>query len=601
MEDRIHYKRMQARVRRKICQKKNELWTKKCTMLNTYIGGSQSSESWKLLKNLRNDRKKDIIQSISPQTWEGYFEDLLTETREPFKQIQSNGIQGVRLIGSPIRVNEREVETICKQLKNGKSPGPGNIAPELIKYGPKVLIKRLRQLFQQCLNNHEIPKEWKESHLSTIHKKGDKSKPENYRGIAVTSSISRIYGKLIKNRIEEEYQNMEAEEQAGFRAGRSTIDHVFSITQIIEKKVARGQEVHLMFVDLRKAYDSVPLVKLWEALEKTNVNIELVEAVKTLYYQQTTRIKTGNLITPGFTVTKGLRQGCCISPTLFKIYLEAALNKWKKKCTNMGIPLTDSTLYTLCFADDQVIIAQDSEDLSYMMRKLLEEFTEWGLEVNMEKTEYMSIGGDQHSLRVEENQEIKLCEDYKYLGVKITQDGKLDAAIKERNIQGRKGISLLNSVLWDKNISKENKKRIYNTIIKSITTYGCEVWPIKDRTEKMLRTTEMDFWRRSAGISRRDRITNERVREIMGVTHTIVDDIRTKQLSWYGHVRRMPENRIPRQILEWQPRGRRRPGRPRRSWREGVDREIRDRELEDDLWNDRTRWRLEIGRRRRTL
>lgn len=52
---------------------------------------------------------------------------------------------------------------------------------------------------------------------------------------------------------------MEAEEQAGFRAGRSTVDHLFCITQVIEKKMAYGQELHLLYVDLPKAYDSVPL------------------------------------------------------------------------------------------------------------------------------------------------------------------------------------------------------------------------------------------------------------------------------------------------------------------------------------------------------
>lgn len=61
---------------------------------------------------------------------------------------------------------------------------------------------------------------------------------------------------------------------------------------------------------------------------------------------------------------------------------------------------------------------------------------------------------------------------------------------------------MLNGILWDQNISKENKRRIYNTILKSIMTYGSEVWQIKKTTEKMLLTTEIDFWRRAAGISR---------------------------------------------------------------------------------------------------
>lgn len=117
----------------------------------------------------------------------------------------------------------------------------------------------------------EIPEEWETSLISTIHKKGRRDDCDNYRGIAVTSLVSRIYEKLIRNRIEKEYNDMEAEEQAGFRAGRSTVDHIFCVTQIIEKEIAVDQEVHLLYVGLRKAYDIIPQNKLWEALENTNI------------------------------------------------------------------------------------------------------------------------------------------------------------------------------------------------------------------------------------------------------------------------------------------------------------------------------------------
>ncbi|XP_057670224.1 uncharacterized protein LOC130902259 [Diorhabda carinulata] len=183
----------------------------------------------------------------------------------------------------------------------------------------------------------------------------------------------------------------------------------------------------------------------------------------------------------------------------------------------------------------------------------------------------------------------------------ITNDGRLDEAITQRNNQGRQAIRQLNSVLWDKQISKENKHRIYNSIIKSITTYSSEIWPLKEKTVKMLEATEMDYWRRAAGISRLEKISNDRIREIMKVQHTITEDIRMNQLRWYGHVQRMPEDRIPKQILNWAPQGRRKRGRPRLSWREGIEKDIRERGLEEDLWEDREKWKLGIGRRRRTF
>lgn len=287
-----------------------------------------------------------------------------------------------------------------------------------------------------------------------------------------------------------------------------------------------------------------------------------------------------------------------MSPTLFKIFLEHVLKEWKKKCSGMGVPLNDTdTLYTLCFADDQVVIAQDADDAEYMTRKLVLEYRRWGLEVSVKKTEKLTIGGDQQDIELEDGQCIKSCEHYKYLGVRVSQDGKMDQAIKDRNLQGRKAIAMLNRILWDQSISKEKKRMIYNTIIKSILTYGSEVWPMKERTKKILKATEMDFWRRSAGISRRDHVRNERVREIMNAEQNIVHEIMTKQLVWYGHVQRMADDRLPKKVLDWVPPGRRRRGRPAKSWIGGIQDEITRCHLPDDLWIDRQGWRLGVAER----
>jgi hypothetical protein len=97
-----------------------------------------------------------------------------------------------------------------------------------------------------------------------IHKKGNKRKHENCRGISVTSTFSRIYGHILAKLVESEYKNMEMEEQSGFRAVRSCIGNIFCITQMIGQEKATNRELHLLFNDLTKAYDSVPLNKLWD-------------------------------------------------------------------------------------------------------------------------------------------------------------------------------------------------------------------------------------------------------------------------------------------------------------------------------------------------
>jgi len=85
---------------------------------------------------------------------------------------------------------------------------------------------------------------------------------------------------------------------------------------MIEKKKATNRELHLLFIDLTKAYDGVPLNKLWETLDRSAINTRLIEAIKSLYKGSNSKIKIGNLSTKGLKVTKGLRQGCSLSPSL---------------------------------------------------------------------------------------------------------------------------------------------------------------------------------------------------------------------------------------------------------------------------------------------
>ena len=109
----------------------------------------------------------------------------------------------------------------------------------------------------------------------------------------------------------------------------------------------------------------------------------------------------------------------------------------------MGINLGDTCLYTLQFADDQVLMANDKDDLEYMTRKLQEEYQRWGLEINTGKTKYLPIGAELSSVHLE-NEEIEACNDYTYLGVIFDTTAKDDKEIKKRISQARRKIGYLN-------------------------------------------------------------------------------------------------------------------------------------------------------------
>jgi hypothetical protein len=104
--------------------------------------------------------------------------------------------------------------------------------------------------------------------------------------------------------------------------------------------------------------------------------------------------------------------------------------------------------------------------------------------------------------------------------------------------------------------------------------YGAETWTLNTQQANRLLATEMDFWRRSARKSRKENVRNVTIREITEVGKNILKVTEEKRLRWFGHVKRMPGNRLPLKIFEWEPEGTRRRGRPKERWIDGVRRSM---------------------------
>lgn len=110
----------------------------------------------------------------------------------------------------------------------------------------------------------------------TYPQKGAKEIFDNYRGIAVAATVSRMYRKLLKDGIEYEYVENQTEEQ---------VDHLFRVIQRIKKISTFNPELHLLFINLKKAYDSITLAKLREVFDRSNLYINLIRSVKELLWQ----------------------------------------------------------------------------------------------------------------------------------------------------------------------------------------------------------------------------------------------------------------------------------------------------------------------------
>ena len=234
-----------------------------------------------------------------------------------------------------------------------------------------------------------------------------------------------------------------------------------------------------------------------------------------------------------------------------------------------------------------------------MFRKLEEEYDRWGLNINLTKTEYLKVGEEQTEDPELHIHEIKRCSEYKYLGSIISEEGNSKKDIHSRVQQGKKVIGLLNPLLWSNKTSIQTKIRIYKAIVDPILTYGAECWQFTAKERRMVESVEMDFLRRACRISRMEHIRNEEIRQRTRRIYTSTDNIESRQLLWYGHVKRMGGERWPKRAMEYRPQSRRKRGRPTTTWLDGVDQYMRDRAINQEEWQNRAIWRSKCGMRRK--
>ena len=174
----------------------------------------------------------------------------------------------------------------------------------------------------------------------------------------------------------------------------------------------------------------------------------------------------------------------------------------------------------------------------------------------------MSLGTDTNHLEMDNGDVITGCTEFRHLGTIFTKGGRDTKNIGHRVTQARRIIGELNGVWRSKNVTRNRKKMIYNSMVKSVLVYGAVIWSLYEDDRRRINATEMDALRRSARISKLDRKTNEYIRGKMDAQDMILDEITRKQIIWYGHVERMDPTRLPKIMIHWNPEGRKKRGRP---------------------------------------
>ena len=219
-----------------------------------------------------------------------------------------------------------EVKIAVASLKKGKSAGVDNIPEELVQAGGETMIDVFTHICNRIWRTTEWPTPWTQSLIITLPIKGNLQRCQNYRTISLISFSSKVMMKVILNRLKPHAEEIIAEEQARFRAGRSTTEHIFNLIILCENYLQHQQNLYHVFPDFQKAFDRVWHAALWAIIRKYNISANLVRTIGQLYDKATSAVQLNGSIGAWFRTTVGVRQGCLLSLILVNIVLKRIMS-----------------------------------------------------------------------------------------------------------------------------------------------------------------------------------------------------------------------------------------------------------------------------------
>lgn len=481
-------------------------------------------------------------------------------------------------------IMQSEVEWAIQSQKKDKAPGADGINNEFLLQNIDLVAPTLTYMYNEVLISEIIPDQWTTSTIVLLHKKGDKDNINNYRPISLMSNIYKIFAKIILKRITKSLEENQPREQAGFRSGYSTLDHIHVVKQLFEKSREYNVTFYCCFVDYSKAFDSLHHESIWRALKNQGVDIKYIQILKNIYKNSTARIKLEKE-GPRIQIERGVRQGDPVSPKLFTAVLEEVFRQlnWDR----YGLMINGENLSHLRFADDLIIFSHSKDNLQIMLKELDIESRKVGLTMNLEKTKVMTNGEQESPIYIIDKL-IEYVNEYVYLGQIISPIDLTTKEIERRIGHAWKSYWSLKEIMKNTEISMTVKRKLFNTCIMPVLTYGCQTWALTKSHTRKLEVCQNAIERSMLGKKKSDRIRTTVIKE-----HTklkdVITTIRNLKWKWTGHIIR-GKNKWSKTITHWYPRDKtRKRGRPPKRW---ID-EIRT--LAGSLWTrtarDRTIWR----------
>ena len=325
-----------------------------------------------------------------------------------------------------------DIKLATSRLTNS-SPGEDCVHTLLITHAPSNLPRLLHFIFNLSVRAGITPDEWLRARVFPLLKPGDDPfSPSSYRLISITSVVARLLERIMSVKMLDHLNSSNFFHclQAGFRAGFSTIDHILLLWKRISDHLLRSKPMPAVFLDLQKAFDSVPLSSLFLKLIRSGLPPYIIRWLRSFLTGRSMTLAHGSLRSPPFTLLKGVPQGCCLSPLLFLIFINDLPTFVQRTCPSSS-PFFDFLL----FADDIAIIPKtfltDTQWPVHLQQVLEAVFCwtrSWKLTINAKKSALLLfcnlVNRPRPPCLLIGFDLLPLHSTYKYLGVTFSDDAR---------------------------------------------------------------------------------------------------------------------------------------------------------------------------------
>ena len=369
---------------------------------------------------------------------------------------------------SNITITETNILHSIEKLKVNKTPGPDKISPRILKEVKHEITKPLFALFNKSITDGKVPADWKLANVTPIHKKGDKSNPNNYRPISLTSVVCKLMETIIRDKMVTylEDNSLINSSQHGFRNRRSCLTNLLDFFNDVFKMYDDTRSVDIVYLDFQKAFDKVPHKRLLNKIYTHGIIGNSHKWLKDWLFERKQRVVINGTTSSWRDVMSGVPQGSVLGPILFLIYIndidEGLMCKVSK------------------FADDtkiatKVTTSHDKEKLQTDIDHLVSWANKWQMKFNVEKCKVLHIGSNNDHVQYSMNGiQLGNVDKEKDLGVIISNDLKPSHHCKEVVKTANKLIGFIGRTFEHK--TEKVILTLYNSLVRPNLEYCVQFW-----------------------------------------------------------------------------------------------------------------------------